>query len=156
MILQAYPSILEVHRTMSNVPTKKRERVTFSQYSECAFIPRDDAKSNWYSSQEYRGFAQRLARDAKEMSRELRESSHAAISSERLGECMGLEAVLSQDLAMNLEKTKRAHVDIVLTEQCIQETQGVWDPDRLAHVSSKSSRWTQGRAHRLATYYREL
>ncbi len=75
---------------------------------------------------------------------------------EHLYECVGIEALVTRGLTMQMMERKREHVDSMLSEQSLQRQRGVQDPDRLSKVSEASSRWTKERAHKLASGYIEL
>ena len=139
------------------MPNTRPRAVTFSQFSELAFIPKDDIESKWYSKQETHGFRRALVRDAKQMSRQIEDApADAMITLEQLYECIGIEVYVTKGLAKDVAKTRRAHVDAVLSEQSLQKRQGVCDLcdiEKLASVSKTRSRWTEVRARKLATGY---
>ena len=87
------------------------------------------------------------------MSREINNTPAEAIVPEQLYECVGIEVFVTQGLARRVAEKKRAHVNAILSEQIVQEQQGVSDLKKLSGVSEKSSRWTKERAQKLAVGY---
>lgn len=127
--------------------------ITFSVYSELAFIPKDSSESKWYSPQEKTSFWQSLLADARRMKRAIQESSAEAAAPELLYECLGLEALLDREVMMEIARRKSAHVSAVLSEQSRQKSQGSCDVEELSLVSQASSHWNLDRAQRLAFAY---
>ena len=126
-----------------------RPSVTFSQFSELAFIPQDKNTSLWYSSKERRHFRQALQQDVRRIAREIQDDD---ISQDHVYERVGIEVITNQSLAKRVVETRYAHVKAVLSEQRIQKQQGIYDVDKLASVSQKTA-WTSERARVLATGY---
>ena len=129
----------------SSTSSKSTREVTFSQSSQLAFIPEDNAESKWYSTQEKQKHQEELIRDVRRMRNEINRWQYESlinssspsnnITSEQLIKCIGIEAFVTQGLAMNLVKRKRAHVLAVLTEQGLQKQQGIHDAKNLGDVS---------------------
>ena len=98
--------------------------ITFSVYSELAFIPKDSSENKWYSPQEKTSFWQSLLADARRMKRAIQESPAEAAAPELVYECLGLEALLDRGVMMEIVRRKSAHVSAVLSEQSRQKSQG--------------------------------
>ena len=131
------------------------KRVTFSPFSELAFIPKDQAESKWYCGQEMDHLRQELLQDAKRMSREMNSTSPGSIGPDQLYDCLGLEMFVTPGMARRVADEKQAHVRRVLHEQRLQAGQGILDVRKLARVAEKSQ-WTRVRAQKLALAYRRL
>lgn len=101
-------------------------------------------------------FYQTLIRDARRMSREMNNTPIGAIIPEQLYECVGIEVFVTQGLAMHVAEKKRMHIDAVLSEQRLQEENGVCDIETLSSVSKNGSQWHRNRARKLASAYSEL
>lgn len=140
-----------------NISATGPRAVTFSRFSELAFIPKDDNSSNnWYSSKDNLSFRQALVQDARRMSREIQGAPlDAKILRENLYGCVGIEKFVTKGLAREIQETRRAHVNAVLSEQSLQRQQGVCDIEKLSSVSNKTQ-WTKERARILATGYSKL
>lgn len=140
-----------------NISATGPRAVTFSRFSELAFIPKDDNSSNnWYSSKDNLSFRQALVKDARRMSREIQGAPlDAKILRENLYGCVGIEKFVTKGLAREIQETRRAHVNAVLSEQSLQRQQGVCDIEKLSSVSNKTQ-WTKERARILATGYSKL
>lgn len=77
----------------------------------------------------------------------------AMITLEQLYECIGIEVYVTKGLAKDVAKTRRAHVDAVLSEQRIQKRKVVCDIEKLSSVSKTRSLLSKVRARKLATVY---
>ena len=142
---------------MSSTTHTKPRAVTFSQFSELAFITKDVIQSKkWYTKQENHRFRQTMIGDARRMSGEINNTPVEAITPEQLYECVGIEVFITQGLAMHVAEKKRAHIDAVLSEQMLQEDNGICDIEKLSSVSKNGSRWHRSRAQKLASAYNGL
>ncbi|KAL7539329.1 hypothetical protein ACHAXR_011826 [Thalassiosira sp. AJA248-18] len=130
--------------------------LTFSRFSEIAFIPNDNIESKWYSTQDKNRFRRSLIVDVRRMKRELEDKPTEANSPEWLYECLGLDKLISHDFMMQVAKKRRTHTDAVLSAQSLQKQQGVLDIEKLSRVSEDNSQWTRNRAQKLASSYSEL
>ena len=97
-----------------------------------------------------------MIRDAMRISREINNTPIEAITPEQLYECVGIEVFVTQGLAVYVAEKKRAHVDDVLSEQTLQEYNGICDIEKLSSVSKNGSRWHRSRAQKLASAYNGL
>ena len=131
-------------------------KVAFSQYSQLAFVPKDEAQSKWYSPQEKRKVREAVIQDTRRMMKEMNTTPHQDITAEQLCNCIGIEVFITQDLAMHVEKEKRNHIQAVLAEQSIQRQQGVYAPEKLSDASKNTSRWSRNRARKLAVGYSKM
>lgn len=131
--------------------------VAFTQYSELAFIPRDDAQYKWHSTQDKLLFRQSLIQDINRVSRDFQDAAaRATVTPELLQECVGIEPFVTNGLAKHIDEKKRAHIQAVLQEQSLQREQGVCNPERLAMVSMVGSQSTAKRAQAFATGYSKI
>lgn len=89
-----------IERTMHNAARPRPRRgVTFSQYSELAYIPQESTEQKWFSSEDKQRFRQELLRDARRMSREIENATaEATIARERLYECIGKSNVYCHEI----------------------------------------------------------
>ena len=130
--------------------TRPHQSITFSQYSELAFIHREENASKLsYTSQDYDMFKRTLIEDARRISRE--DETRAPIPHHH--ERVGIEVFLSQDLARQVDLARRSHVRAVLQEQELQKQRGICDVEKLSSVSSQKSFRSQERARILAIAY---
>lgn len=105
-------------RIMSNIISRRPKEVAFPQYSDWTFIPKDNFESKWYSAQEKQSILQAVARDAIQLSREIRgNASSEDISPEQLCKCVGIDALVNRGLARRMMDHMRAHIEAVLFEQ---------------------------------------
>lgn len=130
--------------------------VSFSQYSEFAFIPKDEPSPKWYNPEEKKRFRRNLIADARRLKRELEVTPTHATTPDRLCECLGLEAFMNKDLMLSIANKRRAHIDAILSEQRRQRERGVCDLETLSKISKESSEWTATRAQKLGMAYSEL
>lgn len=135
-------------------------KVTFCQFSEVAYVPKDEIEpkfaSKWYTERELRRFQEELVQDARKMAHELNAAPSKAPSTETVCEAVGLEAFVSPRFAKQLIKMKKSHVAAVLSAQWLQEQQGLCCPETLSFVSERSSTPSVERAQRLAMGYSKL
>ena len=111
---------------MSNIISIRPKEVAFSQYSDLTFIPKDNFEFKWYSAQEKQSILQAVARDAIQLSREIRgNASSKDISPEQLCKCVGIDALVNRGLARRMIDHRRAHIEAMLSEQRLQQDQGV-------------------------------
>ena len=137
----------------NSMSTSSPQKVTFSQYSQLAFVPRDDAESKWFSSQEKRSNREELIQDTRHMMKEINSTPPNSITAEQLCNCIGIEVFVTQGLAAHVEKGKRTHVQAVLAAQRLQRQQGIYNADMLCDVAKKTSRSSRNRAWKLAVGY---
>lgn len=136
--------------------------VSFSEFSEIVFIPRDEdchleKSKKWYSSNDRHRFYQTLTNDARQASQEIQGLSAGEIMSpEQLYNCLGIEAFLQRGAAVRAQRSRRAHMSAVLTEQYRQKHKGICDPERLSIVSQKVSHGMKERAWKLAVGYASI
>lgn len=128
-------------------------RVNFSVFSEMYLVPKDPSECKWYTEIEKRTQLRALAREAAQVSRELRSTQAETVSHDLLTRCLGVEALVNRDLARHTSHAKQRHIRAVLLEQRIQREQGISDPKKLSLVSMKSSQWSRNRAQIRATVY---
>lgn len=136
--------------------------VSFSEFSEIVFIPRDEdchleKSKKWYSSNDRHRFYQTLTNDARQASQEIQGLSAGEIMSpEQLYNFLGIEAFLQRGAAVRAQRSRRAHMSAVLTEQYRQKHKGICDPERLSIVSQKGSHGMKERAWKLAVGYASI
>ena len=132
--------------------------VTFSHFSELAYIPKDHDPKKWHSSEDMEGFRRALAVDVRSVSRDLvgdflrnpsSSTSEHARNPSRQYECLGIEMFVTEGLAKKIQDTRRAHVKAVLDEQALQRQQGICDAKKLSSVSKRSN-WSEKRARIVA------
>ena len=90
------------HRLMAH----QQPSVTFSQYSDFVYIPKDEFQPKWYTQEEEERFQRTLILDARRMQRTLEESpSNYGTMTEHLYECLRIEKlILSRALIMRISK----------------------------------------------------
>ena len=141
----------------------RRPCVTFDHYSELALIPKDEAQPKWFSPEEKRRFRRNLIADARRMKRIMQEEGDQqqddptyCSPEDRIIDCLGLEALINQNLMMTIAKKRQEHIASILAEQKTQKALGIVDAERMSRVSQESSNWTCCRAQKLALAYSEL
>ena len=144
--------------TNMNQQSNSPKVVTFSHFSELAYIPKDHDPKKWHSSEDMEGFRRALAVDVRRVSRELQEdflrnltssASEHARNPSRQYECLGIEMFVTEGLAKKIQDTRCAHVKAILNEQALQRRQGICDAEKLSSVSKKSN-WSAKRARIVA------
>ena len=129
--------------TTTNAPSPRSVR--FSEMSELAFIPNDDATDKAYRRDDVDRFKQDLLGDVQVLSRLVHQGTPRAVPyHDLLCACNGLEAFVTRGLARQVEERKRAHRDAIL------DGQPVLSKRALAKVSEASSRWARERAEKIA------
>lgn len=158
LIILSQQQSFKRERIMSTTTPRGPRAVTFSQFSELVFIPKDDKMecNKSYSTQERRRFRQELIREVQKLSRELNDTPTESITPEQLVRCVGIEVFVSKGLVRYVTEKKRAHVDAVLLEQSIQRKQCVCDIEMLSEVSRMRSQWARDRAGTLGTGYSKI
>ena len=120
--------------------------VSFSKYSGLAFIPKDGDVPNdqkWYSSQDTSTFRRALIDDVRRiLSSHIdgKDDAGTTHNPEMKYERVGIEVFLARGLARQIQETKRAHADAILSEQRAQRHLGICDIEKLASVSKKTLR----------------
>ena len=132
--------------------------VTFSQFSELGFIPKDkESTRKWYTPQDTHHFRQVLAQDILSMKMKIqRMPQKAVLSPEDVYNCVGIEVFLTNGLALRMRDERFAHIDAVLLEQNLQRQNGTCYLEKLSAVSEKKTLWVKERAHNLATNYSKI
>ena len=134
------------------------KNVRFSLTSEMALVAYPTTKEiqeRWYNSQDRAHSRQVVAKDAKQCSRMLfseLELGNNLTEDQRI-KCVGLEHLLSRDLAENtkqLNEKRKRHVYKVLIEQDRQRKLKINNAEELEYVSRKSSYQSRKRSHLLA------
>ena len=140
----------------NNIFPKSPRAVTFSPFCELSFIPKDDAKSKWYSSHEKRNSRDQMIQDTRQVHKKINAAPSKVITKEQLHQCIGIELYVTPGLMKHVIHEKKSHVKAVLLEQRNQEHQDIQDPEKLRCVSRKSSQWARSRARKLAVGYGAL
>lgn len=140
------------HKTMKQTAKKS---VSFSPMSRVAHIDRptrDEKKDIWYSRQDKEIFKHIFSYDISHCSQMLMAKAAAGepLSEEEMIECVGLESVISRNIAERVMKMKRMHVDMILSEQKLQKNFRVHDEVKLARTSDKSSQESRTRSYKIA------
>ena len=132
-----------------------RPRVRFSQFSQMTMIPKEDdqKKSKWFSKQEQRRFRQAVLNDTRRIRDLLQNTPPQEITQDELFECVGIENFLSRDLAQQVLRKKRAHVDAILLVQRGHHLGTNKKDEEVSHTSKISSQWACERARRIAAGY---
>lgn len=131
----------------------RSQAVTFSEFSELAFIPKDEVDTKWYSSEEMDGFRLQSSRDSRRVSKKVQESldnDTLKIKRELLYECVGMEISITPGLAPRVLRNRQEHVRSVLLEQDRQKLRGSSDVEKISRVSYKRSRDSSVRAMRVS------
>ena len=139
-----------------NTTASNKKSVSFAQYSGLCIIPKaKDINLTWYSSHDHQRFQASLVQDVKRVTRELQ--GQATMTPEQLCyECLGIEVLVNEGLARQINEKRRAHISAVLREQRLQAERGVRDIDKIAFESMKRSHWSKERAEKLAMAWSEL
>ena len=140
----------------NNISPKSPRAVTFAPFGKLSFIPKDDAKSKWYTSHEKRSSRDQMVQDIRRMHKKINATPSKVITKEQLHQCIGIELYLTPELMKHVIQEKKSHVKAVLSEQRNQEHQGIQDPEKIRCVSRKSSQWARSRARKLAVGYSQL
>ena len=143
----------------SRISTASRPKsVTFSHFSELAFIPKDkESPRKWYTAQDTHHFRQVMAQDILSVQMKIqRMPQEAVLSPEDLYECVGIEVCLANGLGQRMREARFAHLNAVLFEQNLQRQNGICDLEKLSAVSEKKTLWIKERAHTVATTYSKI
>ena len=123
-------------------------RFSFKTKLNCVDLPSQQEKDIlWYSDKDISYFRKILAGDSKRMGAKLVTAPAGAITRDDLYVCLGVENLLSFDLAWHATMKKRAHVVTILTWQ------HTCNDEELRRVSEASSQWARERANKLAAEY---
>jgi hypothetical protein len=100
----------------------------------------------WYSRRDKQYFRRVLAHDIVMCSRMLsmKATSGESLSEHEMIQCLGLESMLSFDIALRVYLTRRNHLNQILREPAHDEV------EQLAHVSQLSSQESRTRSHKIA------
>jgi hypothetical protein len=130
-----------------------RPQVRISQFSQLFIIPYDDAKSKWYTQEEYNLFNRTRISDALRL-RNLLQGETCEINEDVLCELVGLETYIFPHSARHGNQKKRAHRDAVLVlAQKMHQSDDDNMIEKLSESSKKSSRWARERAAKIAACY---
>lgn len=129
--------------------TKRRspKSVRFTQYSAMAIIERperNEARRSWYNRRDYDNFKYTLLRDLYIMKCKLAASPAAAVESEDVLMCVGMEKNFTP---LTVQQRKTKHLRTILNRQDFV------DAETLSRLSRSSSKWTRHRSHKLAVAY---
>ena len=129
--------------------TKRRspKSVRFTQYSAMVIIERpkrNEARRSWYNRRDYDNFKYTLLRDQYIMKCKLAASPAAAVESEDVLMCVGMEKIFTP---LTVQQRKAKHLWTILNRQ------DVVDAETLSRLSRSSSKWTRHRSHKLAAAY---
>ena len=133
--------------------------VSFDTTNQVTIIPDDRPEVKAYTQDEILTFKQNAALDVQRLRQHLASANNEAESDgndeQILYHFIGLEDYVSQARVRNLLAARRAHVVAVLWEQ-LSQVRGEVDVDRLASVSTSSSRSARVRAEQMAAGYMNL
>ena len=148
-----------INNTCANGKNKSRA-VTFSASSELYIVPElreQGISTTWYSSQDKRDFRRSMVASIQQVTREIEGLPVGVpMTQDQLVNCLGIESFISKGAARTAAQARRAHIDAVLSEQCLQKQNGTIDVERISIISQMGSRWTTERARKLATGYYAL
>lgn len=129
----------EFKSALSPKPKPKRT-VRFSGMDQLILVeyPTQELRRSWYSQSERDQLKVMLQLDAHQMAKKL------ATTPMDLSMCLGMEKLMTPEIALTVKQRKRDHVrDILAAQDCLDE-------DEMALFSEYNSRWTRMRAQELA------
>ena len=106
-----------------------------------------DIKAAWYSKEDKRYQKSVFRKELKKAANIMRSSLIENITDAELCETLGLENIISSDMAKQTLKQRHRHRDAVLDEQHHQDCLGIIDEGALKYVSELCSRQSRQRAH---------
>ena len=109
-----------------------------------------DIKAAWYSSDDKRDQKLVLRKDLKKAAKIIRSSLIENITDVELCETLGLENIISSDMAKQTLMQRNRHREAVLDEQHRQDCLGIIYEEALDNVSELCSRRSRQRAHDIA------
>lgn len=140
----------------SNVPQEIRSvrfnlsanEVNSIEYQAC------DIKASWYSKQEQGSIKKTLKKEISRIASMLwSQEGSENITEDDVCETVGLQAVLSREVAKQLLKLRNRHRYAVLTEYSRQISLDIVNEDDLCRISEMCSRQSRKRAHVLAVEF---
>ena len=155
-IEQCTPSYHAFPKPAPESKTKRPRLVRFSPTSQLALINYPSKEENalkWDSRKDRALFRTEFASDRYVMARTLATQPMESATHEMIYKCLGLESVLSLEVAERVFEQRRRHVMAILIEQARQYAQCAWDDELLSRVSEESTRWSRERAHQVADKY---
>ena len=119
--------------------------VSFSQNHEVMGISKENETMS-YSQEDINQFTQAIIGDALR----LRTTPAIGTDEDDLYECVGLENLLSRNVARQVATNKRRHASLIL------QAQGYYSKEALAQLGRMSSSWARDRAQMRAARYNNL
>jgi hypothetical protein len=118
--------------------------------------PEEDVEAAWYSSDERDFIKLRQRNHARIVADVLLATPAEFVTNDLLLETLGLETVISVEVARHSMAARRRHTRSVLREQTRQELLNIRDNNALRGVSRKFSSWSNERAHNIAVRFARI
>eukprot|EP01082_Thalassiosira_pseudonana_P015045 g13382.t1 g13382 contig8:563395-563922(-) len=118
--------------------------------------PEEDVEAAWYSSDERDFIKLRQRNHARIVADVLLATPAEFVTNDLLLETLGLETVISVEVARHSMAARRRHMRSVLREQTRQELLNIRDDNALRGVSREFSSWSTERAHNIAVRFARI